>query len=939
MIETELVSAVYAASVQGIHVDDLAFPRPESAIAGSGGPVRADVRAERACALPGGRVRAGLRAVLHARLRAVLHARTDALLRGCVLARILACFLARIRACIRVCILASVSLVLAACAPDTCNLDRVGVPVRFADVRETAAWTPDFDPSWWGPIDRAYSDYDAEVERVTRRTWEPCIQALRESEQTGFPTEPRAARAMWATHLRVRRELGDAENALATALSESLPPAAAPFIELLRARAAFWRASAVWTGPAQRMPGPLEVLALTGPPVADAALVRAATDAYARLAAVAARAAEERFEAYIEFCEEIGPAEAERLALEKAMPPERAQGDPPERIREREEAEARLGEALARVDRIRSRLDRVARREADEKCRLAILREGRAFAVAIADPERQLDVLDRFDAFLHAGVRSHQSLRALRDVSLRAAGRKFADAEARNAAETRIKRAFEAYFEAEKPLRARLAGSSAADREHAYRKLTELIGPLYAEIAGATGVQGDALDLASIGVSAGRGSADDAALAAIGPASEERPPEPEAVDDGLVSARSRELAILSGTALSPRVIATLVGELALGVVHAQEIGRLRAEEVAGLSEQSRGIVGSLRAEFDRIGADAAQDGRARARGIMRETRAATGRLRASDAAANARVVAAISARSGVGLDDPRFARAGLELELLSIIGASGRSSAAEGVGGVVADAVLSPFEIIRTMDAGPEERDAALAIAFGFADELRASHAEAAERMFRNTELLVARLLDAQAAGGRPEDAWRPVAGGTRGIAVRRAIAAEIARVLGVEVERAYHERWRELAQPGMTPPRAPAIARLARFAEGVGMDGAERAATAALRQEIDAVLLASADARESALRALHAWRVGIVSLGDVDDASDWAGVARYSGEGAFLRGRVHDVDDRAIARCEMLLALDASARGSILAAETRDALREGRLELPARLTPYFPKD
>ena len=847
---------------------------------------------------------------------------------------------ARIDACARLVVCLVLTAFLSACRTDICELDRTGAPVRFADIRETAVWTTGFDTAWWTPIDRAYEAYDGEVERLMRGGWEPFVASLRACEQTGFPKEPRAARAMWATHVRVRRELSDAEAAFFAALDDTLPPEADRFIELLRARAAFWRASAVWADHGKRVPGPLEVLTLTGLPAADAEMARAATDAYVRLSAVAARAAEERFDAYIEFCEEMGGASQEIAVLRAALPPESVAGDPAEKVRAREEAEQALASAEAAAAAIEQRLNSVARREADEKFRLALLRENRAFAAAIADPERQLDFLDRVDAFLHIGVRSHQSLRAVRNVALRVIELNAAELDAEKVAErmARVEKAYEDYFVAEKPLRARLASGSVKERAKAYRALVELVGPLSRAIAEATGVEGEVLELVSIGVSAGRDSAGDAAHAALEATARVEPePEPPSEDDALISARSRELALLGGMALSPQVFAALTSELSLNAEQSEFFGRLRGEEIQRLAERSSALMREVRETTDSIARDMSLDAGARARGIMREGRRKFDAMRALDSAANTRMLSAIATIARVDLEDPRIARAALELELLSRIGASGQSNAGESIAGAVADGLANPFEIIRTMRVAPEDRDAALAIAFGFAEELRAAHGEAAERMQRNVETMLARIFAIRLAETAPEDAWyaKPCAG--RAVDARRAIATEIGRVLGADVERAFHERWREFAQPGMTPPRTGHLVSLERFAQGVHMAGSERERTAMLRTEVDAVLLLAVDHRERALRALHVWRTGTAGLGDVRDAADWDSIARFAAMGSLLRSRVRDVDERAIARCEALLVSDAATPRSKSATEALAAIRRPPLELPVRLAPYFP--
>jgi len=832
------------------------------------------------------------------------------------------------------------TVLLTACRTDTCELDRIGPPVRFADLRDTAAWTPGFEPSWWGAVDRAYEAYDAEVELVTRRGWDPFVASLRAAEQTGFPKESRAARAMWTTHVRVRRELSDAEATFFRALDETLPPEADRFVELLRARAAFWRASAVWADHGKRVPGPLEVLTLTGLPSADAEVARAATDAYSRLAAIAMRAAEERFEAYIEYCEDLDAASKEIARLRAALPPESAIGDSAEKIRAREEAEQALVAAEDAAKAIEQRLNSVTRREADEKFRLALLRENRAFAAAIASPERQLDFLDRVDAFLHIGVRSHQSLRAMRSVALRVLEINVAQHNAKSVEvrKEQVEKAFEDYFVAEKPLRVGLASGSAKERAKAYRALVELVRPLYAALSQSTDMRAEMLDLISIGVSAGRDSAGDAAQAAVEATTREEPkPEPFFKDDALVSARSRELALLGGMALSPRVFAALTSELSLNAEQGEFLGRLRGEEVQRLAERSGVLMSELRETTDSIARDMSLDAGARARGIMREERRMFDAMRALDSAANARALSAIATIARVDLEDPRIARAALELELFSQIGASGQSNAGESIAGVVADGLVSPFEIIRRMRVAPEDREAALAIAFGFADELRAAHGETADRMQRNVEAMLVRIFTQQIEQSRPEDAWYPTPCAGRAVEVRRAIAADIGRVLGAEVERAFHERWREFAQPGMTPPRAGHLVPLERFAQGAHVEMAERERTAMLRTEVDAVLLLAVDHRERALRTLHEWRTSVKGLGDMREAANWESSARFAAMGSLLRSRVRDVDERAIARCEALLATDAATSRSTSATEALAAVRRAPLELPVRLAPYFP--
>ena len=397
---------------------------------------------------------------------------------------------------------------LASCRTDTADLDRVGSPLRFADLRETSRWAPGFDPAWWTTIDRAYDAYDADVARVAAGPWEALLVELSDAGQIGFPTDRAGARAFWERHLRVRRELASAERSLLEALDEALPEEADAFIALMRARSAFWRASAVWAPHGDRMPGPLEVLILTGEPIADPEVLRAATDAYVRLATSAARAADERFEAYLAYCDGFGEANAGLSAARADRAGLDGNGSPEELAA----ADERVAAAAAVVQRLAEELRDRGRRAADEKLRVDLLRENRAVAAAIASPERRSDALERIDAFLHLGVRSLPSVRALRDLARRIAARSHPGDPGRL---ERIDRAFDQYAQAAAPLRARLASTSASERAKAYAALVALVEPLLRTFREATGMQVSALELAAIGVSTGRSGVEEAAEALL----------------------------------------------------------------------------------------------------------------------------------------------------------------------------------------------------------------------------------------------------------------------------------------------------------------------------------------------------------------------------------------------------------------------------------------
>jgi hypothetical protein len=97
--------------------------------------------------------------------------------------------------------------------------------------------------------------------------------------------------------------------------------------------------------------------------------------------------------------------------------------------------------------------------------------------------------------------------------------------------------------------------------------------------------------------------------------------------------------------------------------------------------------------------------------------------------------------------------------------------------------------------------------------------------------------------------------------------------------------------------------------------------------------VLARADAsREDALRQLHAFVSTWMAGSSVRSEDDWKAVAAQSAEVAWLRARVIDADERALLRCEQILADQPAA------AEILRELKTFPVRLPARLAPYFPE-
>lgn len=827
---------------------------------------------------------------------------------------------------------ACVTLLLAACGTDKCDLDRVGTPLRIADLRETASWTPDFDRAWWNDIDRAYVEYDEEVGRIVRASWDPFVRALVASEQTGFPKERRAARAMWESHLRVRRALGDAENQFCAALDAALPDRANPFIELLRARGAFWRESAVWVPHGQRAPGPLEVLAMAGPPLSDAQTAQAAIDGYARLTQIARQLAQRRFELYLDFCDDISDAQNEVAAAQFARESLPA-GATEEEFKS---ADARISAASASIDAASERLNTVMRREVDEEFRLALLREGRVFADAIAEGERSIDYLDRLVAFLYIGVRSHQSLQALRSVAVFVLDRRYPGDEARR---ERLERAFESYFEAEKDLRWQLHSGSAVSRASAYESLVQLIVPLYGEISAATDFLAEPMEAVAIEVSAGRSNVSESAKKAIAYAeAQNQPLEAEfgLVDATIAQSRSAEVRAVVGSALSPQVARTLATRFRFDVKRTEQFDQFRVNEATRVAESAAMLLERFRdagRRLERGGSNSvdAASTEARVGDLMREIAMIAAKVRAIDRAANERLLAEAARLAEVSFDDPRILTARLELELLSLLGASADSQESYGIGGVPPEVLVSPFEVVRTMQADDTTREAAEALLFAHADELRAGHQDAARQQLRNFESFLVRIMDRPPEGQLPSDPWYPTLSGSRAIAVRNEVGSEIGRVLGTAAERAFFEQWRALARPAMTPPRARELQLVELFVSGVRLTEKARQETADLRRETSQVLERAAAEREAALRALHSfvstWMIGA----SVRSEDDWKAVALRSAEVAWLRSRVADADARALSRCEQLLAHHPAA------AELLRELEIPPIQLPTRLAPYIP--
>jgi|GEM_PF-1281848 len=835
-------------------------------------------------------------------------------------------------------LMAACAVLPCACSADTYDLKRVGTPLRFSEIRETAAWVPDFDPSWWGEVEAAFDDYEQEVARIARDEWDPLIRSLQDIEQTGFPTDRNDASSLWQKHRRVQRVLGEAESTLLLALDERLPAAADTFVELLRQRALFWRATSQWVPHSMRLAGPLETLALDGGPRPDQAVVEAATLAYARLASAATRAADARYAAYLNYCEDLPLFQEEIAAATLA----RDQANGKKAI---DAANARLDKANTRREQREKRLRERDRREVDEDLRASLLREGRLFAECLSDApmalsrdalpdeppsSRRSDFSERLDAFLHSGVRSAPSLRAMRAVALRLLETSNPDEPARADA---VREAFAKYFRRQGPLRERLASPDLDVRRMAYQELVGLVEPLYGvlrEQLGAERVPG--VEGASMAVAAGSSSARDAVLRLLEPKPTKAAKvlENEEDDQDGVARRENERLFL-GAPLAPRVIATLTSRLGFDEGASIELMAIREMEAKRLAEVTRPLLDEVGQRLRVVGEDASiGTPEARARIAMREVRSTLERTRSMDRAANERVLAEAARLANVGADDPRIATARLELDLLSVVGTQRRSREAQGILGTPPEAIANPLEIVRSLDVDDATRDAAESLVMDRAMELRAAHAEMEVVVARNLEDFFQRMFLASNRSARPAEAWSPTIAGKSAIALRFAMGDEIREVLGDDAGDAYFAEFRAWCQPGLEPARSDAVRLLGRFSEGVALSTEQRAKSESMRVIVAEFLQSCDESRSHGLRELHELRSLTIRGNDLEGPAAWDEVAGVLPSIAVARARIADLDERMLARCEALLVAEEACELGL------DAARHRTARLPQRLSPYF---
>lgn len=791
------------------------------------------------------------------------------------------------------------SILATGCSQDTSEFDRIALPARFAAIRDTAQWVPEFDPAWWRPIDAAYAEYDRTVEGIVRERWTPLLEELNLAGQTPTPFAPDDARTRRARQRSIENEVSAAEQAFIARIDSELPAAADRFIALLSARLECARAVAVWAEPERPLPGPLEELARVGVHAGDDAILEAATRLYLDIAREARRLANERAKAYLAWTEDFGALDA-ALQQARANAPD-GKGRPVDR------AQRALDRRLEAM--------RTVRADTTEELRMTLLAAGDDFARAIADESVRAEFVERLEADLHEGMSTVRTM----EMYARLAERVIAEAHPDDSARIEEFRADVARgLELQRAKRPLLRSDDPAVRKEAYQALAKMPRDIL-ESAGKKIDErlGGRLFWQAVRVDLGQIGEDDAvkAVFAQDPAPPADPNPADAADELRRAAGSSEQLAFYGTALSPRVMRSLSaglglegdGQTAFDALVAAETTRLLDEQNAEFERVNAATKG-----LDRGGAVAdAESMRVAAQEAMAEVRAGTAAMLSRNRAANARVLEAAADIAGVDASHPVLVEARIELELLAHIGSRGLGQRSgrrelEGFAGVTVECYTSPFVVARLMDASDGEREAALALIAARGDDLieaaQATRSGMVDTLGDFMKLVLARERGREF--GLPP--WQPKVASPQAVELRFAIVEEIESVLGPEVARAYERCWRRLERPALERPRSAAVGRVSGVIERGGVDPFLEAA-------LRAALAASDGTREAAVRAVHRWRANTVVGERVDSPEQWR-VAIFSEPlGAFLYSRIADADDRGLATCEALAAL----------AESTDALAD----------------
>lgn len=808
---------------------------------------------------------------------------------------------------------------LGACAGTTSDFDRVAPPMRFAELRETASWVDGFDDAWWPRIDAAYEAYDRSIDEELVARWDAFCADAADERLRGQTPDQRRARTMWSRYLEIDRALGQRERAFADALAKDLPREAAPFVDLLAARAAFRRATGVLREPGQDLPGPLEVMQLVQRRTIPAQALASVTASYARLAGDAEAVVRQRANAYIETC---GDMEKVFVARREAELAERNAAD--DKARETAKSERERCEK-AGDDRTKQWEDESLR--AIERLRLALQREGRAFAQMLGDPEARSDYLDQLDFALHDGIRAAKGIDAFARIARATIVQAVPDETARRDTLARLDALVEQEIARQRTARIALSSGSPAARKKAYEELQKVGDPIGELVGKALQAQGGIWRVLerTPDVMAGVQTAEDAAAAIISPPPEPPPPPKPFVPPG----RDRNLQLLFGSPLVPSTLAALSARLALSPDAQRTLDTLVEKESKELEETVQGTGPAIMREFEKLDprtSDASPKiGVAR---FMGKLSGIISRQRALDAAANERVLSEAARLAGAAPDDERVELARLELDLLLDVGVDRDTRDAEPIAGASACAVANPFELARIAARSEDERAAAEAILLLHAEALRAAHRDLTAEIRRNLAGFLEAAIEMQSVL-RASNRWRPALAGATAVRLRLSLADEFRAALGEDFAARYEAELRDLVVPQCEPRKPEALLDLERFARGAGGNPADPdwIARADDRSVVAQWLTQRDERRAESLRRFVAWRASWVRIGDYAARDAWRQLERASPRGWMLHSRISDANERAIAMCAV--ALDAAASEEI-------GLRRFAVVLPRRLKPHF---
>lgn len=816
-------------------------------------------------------------------------------------------------------ICACVAVLLGACAGTTSDFDRVAPPVRFLEVRETASWVEGFDDAWWPKIDAAYDEYNRTINEELIVQWDAFCTDAADERIRGQTPDKRRARVLWTRHLEVNRALGEREHDFADALLKALPREAEPFVRLLSARIAFRRATCALREPMQDLPGPLEVMRLVQRRRIPPGALELVTAAYARLASECDGVVRARANAYIDTC---GDMEALFIARRQAELAEQGAVDDASRGQAkqvREDVEKASDGRTKEWERESLRLT--------ERIRLALQREGRAFAQMLGDPEERSDYLDQLDFALHDGIRSAQGIEAFAKIARSVIIQSFRDDERQDKLLKALDDTVAIEIAAQRTARIALSSGSPAARKNAYEELQtvgdrigKLVGDALEEQGGVWRVLERTPD-----VMARVQSADDAAEDVLNP-----PPEQPARPDIYVPpGRDRNLLLLIGSPLAPSALGALSERLNLDFASDSAFGEFAAGERMQLEESAQQIGRSILREFERLdprNGDGSPS--VRVARFMGKLAAIVSRQRALDSSANERALAEAARLAGIAVEDERVALARLELDLLLDVGVDKFVREGEPIAGVSPGAILSPFELSRVAARNADERATAEGVLMSRAEALRAAHRDLAREIRGNLAGFLTVAVERQSLLGAG-DRWRPTLAGRDALELRFVLAREFRTVLGDAFADRYEQEIRELIAPGCEPVAPRALVELRRFAQDPRRkpsdpDWIARAQDRAVVQE----MLKQCDERcKIALREFVTWRANWVRIGDYDGRDSWRQLERTAPRGWLIWSRCADAIDRAIAMSSV--ALDEATVEEL-------GLHRFSVVIPRRMKPYF---